>query len=183
MPGRSAVASRFCDSSVAVVVSGLHRRAVLAVSGSPAARHVPTQLLLCPIAAVQFAKVDLMRYYGAHWVIRPQILCVCGSGCGVNGQDYPNGARIPAGDPCQDCTCVVGHENQLCHVLGVFKRQFFLKEIIVSSSEWKCALFGSSLSIVALPQPCPSSWRLLPQVIRLSLDRQTNFTPASIHII
>lgn len=116
----------FCySSSVLAVFSGLHRRAVLAVRGSLAARHVQTQLLLCPIAAVQFAKVNLMSYYGVHRVIEPQILCVCGSGCGVNGHDYPNRARIPAGDPCQECTCVVRHKNKLCKVLSVFKDNLF----------------------------------------------------------
>lgn len=117
MRGRSAVTSCFCSSSsVLAVFSGLHRRALLAARGSLAARHVQTQLLLCPTAAVQFAKVNLMSYYRMLRVIKPQVLCVCGSGCGVNGHDYPNGARIPAGDPCQDCTCVVRHENNLCHV-------------------------------------------------------------------
>uniref|UniRef100_H3DPF7 Kielin cysteine rich BMP regulator n=1 Tax=Tetraodon nigroviridis TaxID=99883 RepID=H3DPF7_TETNG len=42
----------------------------------------------------------------------PNSCCPVCQGCGVNGQDYPNGARIPAGDPCQDCTCVNG--NVLC---------------------------------------------------------------------
>lgn len=174
------------SSSVLAVFSGLHRRAVLAVRGSLAARHAPTQLLLCPTAVVQFAKVNLMSYYGVLRVFKAHVLCVCGSGCGVNGHDYPNGAQIPAGDPCQDCTCMVRHENKLSHLmLKVDLKISFDKKktLIFSSAEWKCALFSSSLSIVALPQPCSSFWRLLPQVISLSLHRQTNFTPASNHII
>lgn len=107
----------FCDSSsVLAVFSGLHRRAVLAVRGSLAARHVQTRPLLRPTAAVQCAKVNPMSCYGVRRVITPQVPCVCGSGCGVNGHDYPNGARIPAGDPCQDCTCAVRHQNKLGNV-------------------------------------------------------------------
>lgn len=34
---------------------------------------------------------------------------VCLVGCGVNGHDFPNGAGIPTGDRCEECTCVVRH--------------------------------------------------------------------------
>ncbi|KAM9854759.1 kielin/chordin-like protein [Aulostomus maculatus] len=34
---------------------------------------------------------------------------VCLAGCGVNGQDFLNGAVIPNGDRCQECTCVNGN--------------------------------------------------------------------------
>ncbi|XP_056907493.1 kielin/chordin-like protein [Takifugu flavidus] len=42
----------------------------------------------------------------------PNSCCPVCQGCGVNGDNYPNGARVPAGDLCQDCTCVNG--NVLC---------------------------------------------------------------------
>lgn len=34
-------------------------------------------------------------------------LCVCLVGCGVNGHDFPNGASVPTGEWCQECTCEV----------------------------------------------------------------------------
>eukprot|EP00066_Takifugu_rubripes_P016015 XP_011605281.1 PREDICTED: kielin/chordin-like protein [Takifugu rubripes] len=42
----------------------------------------------------------------------PNSCCPVCQGCGANGDNYPNGARVPAGDLCQDCTCVNG--NVLC---------------------------------------------------------------------
>lgn len=58
--GRSAVTFFWSSSSVPALFSGLPRRAALAVRGSLATPRVQTQLLLHPIAAVQFAKVNLM---------------------------------------------------------------------------------------------------------------------------
>ncbi|KAK2842201.1 hypothetical protein Q5P01_012401 [Channa striata] len=45
----------------------------------------------------------------------PNACCPVCQGCGVNGHDYPNGAVIPNGDHCQECTCVNG--NVVCSTL------------------------------------------------------------------
>ncbi|XP_017261029.1 kielin/chordin-like protein isoform X2 [Kryptolebias marmoratus] len=42
----------------------------------------------------------------------PDRCCPVCQGCGVNGHDFPNGAVIPTGDRCQECTCVNG--NVMC---------------------------------------------------------------------
>ncbi|XP_030586933.1 kielin/chordin-like protein [Archocentrus centrarchus] len=42
----------------------------------------------------------------------PNSCCPVCDGCGVNGHDFPNGAVMPVGDPCQECTCVDG--NMVC---------------------------------------------------------------------
>ncbi|XP_034734849.1 kielin/chordin-like protein isoform X1 [Etheostoma cragini] len=39
----------------------------------------------------------------------PNTCCPACHGCGVNGLDFPNGAVIPTGDRCQECTCVNGN--------------------------------------------------------------------------
>ncbi|XP_028441200.1 kielin/chordin-like protein isoform X2 [Perca flavescens] len=39
----------------------------------------------------------------------PNTCCPSCQGCGVNGNDFPNGAVIPTGDRCQECTCVNGN--------------------------------------------------------------------------
>ncbi|KAA8590177.1 hypothetical protein FQN60_014111 [Etheostoma spectabile] len=39
----------------------------------------------------------------------PNTCCPACHGCGVNGHDFPNGAVIPTGDRCQECTCVNGN--------------------------------------------------------------------------
>ncbi|XP_030586932.1 kielin/chordin-like protein [Archocentrus centrarchus] len=39
----------------------------------------------------------------------PNSCCPVCDGCGVNGYDFPNGAVMPAGDPCQECRCVDGN--------------------------------------------------------------------------
>lgn len=38
----------------------------------------------------------------------PNSCCPVCQGCGVNGHDFSNGAVIPTGDRCQECTCVNG---------------------------------------------------------------------------
>lgn len=38
----------------------------------------------------------------------PNSCCPVCQGCGVNGHEFPNGALIPTGDRCQDCTCQSG---------------------------------------------------------------------------
>ncbi|GLD68832.1 kielin/chordin-like protein, partial [Lates japonicus] len=45
----------------------------------------------------------------------PNSCCPSCNGCGVNGHDFPNGAVIPTGDRCQECTCVNG--NMVCSPL------------------------------------------------------------------
>ncbi|KAK2917907.1 hypothetical protein Q8A73_004653 [Channa argus] len=45
----------------------------------------------------------------------PNTCCPVCHGCGVNGHDFPNGAVIPTGDRCQECTCVNG--NVVCSTL------------------------------------------------------------------
>ncbi|XP_049429825.1 kielin/chordin-like protein [Epinephelus fuscoguttatus] len=45
----------------------------------------------------------------------PNTCCPVCQGCGVNGQDFPNGALIPTGDRCQECSCVNG--NVVCSPL------------------------------------------------------------------
>ncbi|XP_041854067.1 kielin/chordin-like protein isoform X3 [Melanotaenia boesemani] len=45
----------------------------------------------------------------------PNSCCPVCQGCGVNGHDFPNGAVIPTGDRCQECTCVNG--NMACSPL------------------------------------------------------------------
>ncbi|XP_013888896.1 kielin/chordin-like protein isoform X2 [Austrofundulus limnaeus] len=42
----------------------------------------------------------------------PGSCCPVCQGCAVNGHDFPNGAVIPTGDRCQECTCVDG--NVVC---------------------------------------------------------------------
>ncbi|XP_047453521.1 kielin/chordin-like protein [Mugil cephalus] len=39
----------------------------------------------------------------------PNTCCPVCQGCGVNGHDFLNGAVIPSGDRCQECTCVNGN--------------------------------------------------------------------------
>ncbi|XP_031149313.1 kielin/chordin-like protein [Sander lucioperca] len=39
----------------------------------------------------------------------PNTCCPACQDCGVNGHDFPNGAVIPTGDRCQECTCVNGN--------------------------------------------------------------------------
>ncbi|XP_035499032.2 kielin/chordin-like protein [Scophthalmus maximus] len=39
----------------------------------------------------------------------PNTCCPVCQGCGVNGHDFPNGAGIPTGDRCEECTCVNGN--------------------------------------------------------------------------
>ncbi|XP_072290734.1 kielin/chordin-like protein [Eucyclogobius newberryi] len=38
----------------------------------------------------------------------PNSCCPVCQDCGVNGHDFPNGASIPTGDRCQECTCLNG---------------------------------------------------------------------------
>uniref|UniRef100_A0AAV2KWB3 VWFC domain-containing protein n=1 Tax=Knipowitschia caucasica TaxID=637954 RepID=A0AAV2KWB3_KNICA len=38
----------------------------------------------------------------------PNSCCPVCQGCGVNGHTFPNGALIPTGDRCQECTCLGG---------------------------------------------------------------------------
>ncbi|XP_026167747.1 kielin/chordin-like protein isoform X2 [Mastacembelus armatus] len=45
----------------------------------------------------------------------PSTCCPVCEDCSVNGQDFPNGAVIPTGDRCQECTCVNG--NVVCSPL------------------------------------------------------------------
>ncbi|XP_069019593.1 kielin/chordin-like protein [Embiotoca jacksoni] len=45
----------------------------------------------------------------------PNTCCPVCQGCGVNGREFPNGAVIPTGDRCQECTCVNG--NVACSAL------------------------------------------------------------------
>ncbi|XP_045893127.1 kielin/chordin-like protein isoform X2 [Micropterus dolomieu] len=50
----------------------------------------------------------------------PNTCCPVCQGCGVNGHDFPNGAVIPTGDRCLECTCVDGNVACLplpCHAL------------------------------------------------------------------
>ncbi|KAM6936923.1 kielin/chordin-like protein [Xenentodon cancila] len=42
----------------------------------------------------------------------PNSCCPVCQACFVNGHDFPNGAAVPTGDQCQECTCVNG--NLLC---------------------------------------------------------------------
>ncbi|XP_053741751.1 kielin/chordin-like protein [Synchiropus splendidus] len=42
----------------------------------------------------------------------PNTCCPVCQGCAVKGYDFPNGAAIPTGDRCQECTCVNG--NVVC---------------------------------------------------------------------
>ncbi|XP_034443111.1 kielin/chordin-like protein isoform X2 [Hippoglossus hippoglossus] len=39
----------------------------------------------------------------------PNTCCPVCQGCGANGHDFPNGAAIPTGERCQECTCVNGN--------------------------------------------------------------------------
>ncbi|XP_071356594.1 kielin/chordin-like protein isoform X2 [Trachinotus anak] len=45
----------------------------------------------------------------------PDSCCPVCQGCGMNGHDFPNGAVVPTGDHCQECTCVNG--NVVCSAL------------------------------------------------------------------
>ncbi|XP_034389852.1 kielin/chordin-like protein [Cyclopterus lumpus] len=46
----------------------------------------------------------------------PNTCCPVCQGCGVNGHDFTNGAVIPTGDRCQECTCLNG--NVACSPLS-----------------------------------------------------------------
>lgn len=45
----------------------------------------------------------------------PNSCCPVCQGCGIDGHEFPNGALIPTGDRCQECTCMNG--NVLCSAL------------------------------------------------------------------
>lgn len=68
---------------------------------------------------------------------------MCLVGCGVNGHDFPNGAVIPTGDRCLECTCVVCHLssfstlNFICVLKKKKKKKFgnlFTLKVIFSIS-------------------------------------------------
>lgn len=58
-------------------------------------------------------------------------VCLCVLGCGMEGQDFPNGARVPTGDRCQECACVVchlhSHHMTCCLSVRIIWRSFNLK--------------------------------------------------------
>lgn len=89
---------------------------------------------------------------------------VCLLGCGVNGHNFPNGAAIPTGDNCLECTC------EVCHHASNYKLgngdAFYC--LVLFYLEWKCGMFSPSLSCRVLSKPCSSRWRLLPTVTDLS---------------
>ena len=83
------------------------------VRGSRATPFVKTQLLLHPIPAVQFVMVgffNLLKRCKSSVDCRETALAhVCLADCSMNGLEFLNGASIPTGDRCQECTCVVRH--------------------------------------------------------------------------
>ena len=89
----------------------LSRRAVFTVRGSSAAHLVKTQLLHHQIPAVRSVRVGLIHTPEQCECVMDcrQTACahVCLAGCGANGHDFLNGAAVPTGDRCQECTCVV----------------------------------------------------------------------------
>lgn len=68
------------------------------------------------------------------------------SGCGVNGDNYPNGARVPAGDLCQDCTCVVRHGKD-------FNVSSVLKDDVCFENS---SLLLQNGNVLCSAHPCPS---------------------------
>lgn len=123
-------------------------------------------------------------------------VCPCVSGCGTEGQDFPNGARVPTADRCQECTCVVCHlhSHHITCCVQIIWRSFHLKVHCwpyCSYVEWKCGMFSLPLSCLVLSAPRSSCRRLLPavndlitltQVIRLLLSVQRWFKPEMKHL-
>lgn len=93
---------------------------MFAVTHSGVTSHVKTQLPLLPTPAVLFVKVGFFKSLrqcvceGSLKFSDAECVCVYHVGCGVNGNEFSNGAVVPTGERCQECKCVV------CHFILIF---------------------------------------------------------------